>query len=151
MPAGRPRKPTGMHKVDGTFRADRHGERADAGHDFFQVPTKPKDLKGEGAKLWKLVVDNLAASRSTSKLDTASLHAMCKFWNRYLELDQRATENAFDDEFAEVLEERALKAWRAFDRIASRFGMTPADRAKLKVSPSEKKQVSPLESLGIVG
>ena len=152
MTAGRPRKPTGLHKIDGTFRADRHGDRADAAHDFFAVPEKPADLVCEAEDLWDQVVGRLASSQSTSDLDTASLHAMCLWWQRFLDLNAKATEFAWDDERAEMYENRAIKAWRAFDRIASRFGMTPADRAKLKSNPKdEQKKANPLESLGIVG
>lgn len=151
MPAGRPPKPTALHKLHGTYRDDRHGERADSeGELFTGVPDKPHDLGPDADLLWDSVVGQLKTAKVVAEIDGASLEAMCRWWGRYRELMRRVSETDFDDEVCETLELRARRAWLAFDRISSRFGMTPADRAKLKSAKPEEKE-NPLSEFGIVG
>lgn len=150
MPAGRPPKPTAMHKLHGTYRADRHGDRVDDGQVFEGVPEKPNDLGPDADLLWDQVVAQLRTAKVVAAIDEASLEAMCRWWGRYRELMRRVDKESYDDEVCETLELRARRAWLAFDRVSSQFGMTPAARAKLKTEP-KKDAHSPLDEFGIVG
>lgn len=151
MPAGRPPKPTALHKLHGTYREDRHGERADSEEELFTgIPDKPHDLGPDADLLWDHVIGQLKAAKVVTGIDSASLEAMCRWWGRYKELDRRIVKESHDDDLCETLELRARRSWLAFDRISSRFGMTPADRAKLKTAPPEER-VNPLAEFGIVG
>lgn len=148
----RTRKPTGQHKIDGTFRKDRHGDRIDAHQDFFSVPSKPKELRDDGAKLWDTLSQQLTSAKIVSKLDEPALAAMCMWWQRYLDIHRAMESLHIADDEADVLEKRANRAWKAFEGIAMRFGMTPADRAKLKQADTkDESDDNPLRSLNIVG
>lgn len=147
----RPRKPTESLKTDGTFRKDRHGDRLDASHEFFAIPSSPTNLGKDGKKLWDMVVDELAAAKVVSELDAPALQAMCQWWQRYLDITAAIADMQIEDEEVEQLENRARRAWQSFDKVAARFGMTPSDRAKLVTAPKEGCDESPLSSLGIVG
>ena len=139
----RPRKPLEQHKADGTYRADRHGgvvsadEVAGSGS-----PQMPTTFKGHAKSCWNSVVKLLVDAKIARAIDTPHLVAMCEWWARY-----RTVSDAIDKVDPGVdpmlycrLEGVAVKAWSMFSRIAGRFGMTPADRASLRVDIGEKKK-----------
>lgn len=147
----RPRKPTSQLKIDGTFRKDRHGDRIDASVDFSGQPLKPPELRDEGSALWDKLTNQLAAARIVSELDGPSLAAMCMWWQRYIDLHRAMEQLHISDEDGDILEKRANRAWKAFEGVACKFGMTPADRAKLKAAETKETKDDPLKGLGIVG
>jgi P27 family predicted phage terminase small subunit len=149
--AGRPRKPTAKHKLDGTFRKDRHGDRADVGMDLPGQPIMPAGLSDDARELWVRVVGQLTRSKVAVEIDTSQLEAMCRWWARYLENERHACEFSHDIEAGDMYEKRAKRAWDAFDKVASRFGLTPADRAKLKLPEDKNQKTDPLKEFGIVG
>lgn len=149
--AGRPRKPTAKHKLDGTFREDRHGGRGDASIALPGTPEMPVGLGDDARELWLQVVAQLMQAKIVVQIDSSQLEAMCRWWARYMENERHACEYAHDIEAGEIYERRAKRAWDAFDKVASRFGLTPADRAKLKVAGPTENKTDPLKEFGIVG
>lgn len=150
MAGGRPRKPTAQHRLEGTFRGDRHEGRGDEAIELPRDIKRPAGLKGEAKKLWDQLNRDLGRAGVLASVDAAQLEAMCRWWGRYKELEQKATETMYDIDESDIYERRARRAWDAFDKIAGRFGMTPADRAKLKQSPKESGS-DPMAEFGIVG
>src|SRR5262245_27980761 len=76
MPGGRPPTPTSLHKLRGTFRADRHGSRlSSAGSGR---PIRPRSLNGEARKHWEAVVPSLVKASVVEKLETPALTALCE-------------------------------------------------------------------------
>lgn len=148
MTAGRPPKPTSMHKLHGTYRKDRHKGRADEGTQFEGAPVKPRGMTQEEQKVWKRIIDCLPRSVLASA-DAMELEAACKWWVRHEQLLKLSKRYASDFDTAEKLERRAAKAWGITDRILSRFGMTPADRTKIRTP--KKGTDNPLSEFGIVG
>jgi hypothetical protein len=130
---GRPRKPVENHLRDGTYRADRHGPIPDE-EPAGPPPAKPKDLTGVAEKFWNLVVALVGPTLRAA--DAPQLVQMCRWWARWKECEQAI------DELAEGVEPGSMQYTRLlnsavvcsanFDRVASRFGLTPADRAKLR-------------------
>ncbi|MGL4513819.1 MAG: P27 family phage terminase small subunit [Lacipirellulaceae bacterium] len=123
MSLGRPPKPTSLHLVEGTFRGDRHGERlAEPRPDG--LPEVPAWLEGEALGHWQEVVPTLVATRVAKALDSHALAMMCTWWAEWRRLRDAPPETSG----RVYLLGRAQREWSA---LASRFGLTPADRTRL--------------------
>ena len=133
---GRPRKPVEEHKAAGTFRRDRHTD-ADRAARFFgeaarppsQPPAKPTELEGTAGDFWDHVV-RLLAGVVTAR-DGPQLVQLCRWWARWKEAeDALANATPGTTEHARLIK-AASTCSANFDRIARRFGLTPADRIGL--------------------
>ena len=121
--SGRIPLPAAVLKMRGTYRADRHAARIDLADG---EPTKPNDLPPAGEALWDSLVPRLVALGIAKALDETALAAACRWYSVYREA------------LAEGNGRNAAMAWRNCDRVLSRFGCTPADRARLRLeSPAE--------------
>jgi len=128
---GRPAKTTAQHRLAGTFRADRHGDRLD-GVVATGTPERPPcgELDDTAIWLWDLVVKCLPTG-ALGRLDSAVLFGVCRAYSLWLQ-----TERQIDGE-ADPFERRRLIRtagilWERFSRNAAKFGMNPSDRARLK-------------------
>lgn len=108
------------------------------------VPVMPRGMRPDAQKMWKLVVPMLTDLKIAKAIDTTMLQSMCEWYARYRELMfppggliEVAAECNLDEALMMVLYSnlqdvnRPAKAFAMFERVASRFGLTPADRAKL--------------------
>lgn len=84
-------------------------------------------------------------------IDTSELVGLCHWYGEWGRIMGLMRETRITDKKYFRLATLAAIAWKHFAAAASRFGMTPADRAKLKLAPSESKQDDPLESLKLIG
>ncbi len=142
MARGRPRKPTSLHKLEGTFENCVHGNRVD---ELLAIgsPVKPDWLTGPASECWDLVVGGLP-SNATATIDGPMLEALC-FWYaefRYCAAKMHAVGTNPMDEMD--LLKRCERATKLFGSAACRFGMTPSDRAKLTLLPANSKETDPL-------
>jgi P27 family predicted phage terminase small subunit len=144
---GRPRQPDELKILRGTFRADRDGDPAEA-VPASGAPKPPTHLKGDGLKFWKQVVPGLVESGVAKACDAPALAMMCEWWARYRKLSMLLDEDAPENNpVAQVLKEKQEYqrlvmlgiAWTNFDKVAARFGLTPSDRAKLRLGGEKKK------------
>lgn len=126
--AGRPRKPTNMHLLEGTFRGDRHADRAQEPKpaEGAEMPAYLRKVKG-GAKRWAQLYERLTRSHVLTELDGDGLARLC-----VLQLDFEAwaigtRREAFPS--AQLAELRQLE---------TAFGMNPAGRAKVKAVAEQK-------------
>lgn len=141
MARGRPKKPTALKILTGTYRKDRDGapnaEPKPAGS-----PKKPKDLDGEAGKFWDLIVPQLVELKIATALDAPELARLCRWWaieQKSLDyLDGLDADLVGSSEWYRV-QLQAGHARNQWDRIAARFGMSPADRAKLRIEASSSK------------
>lgn len=133
---GRPRKPTAKHKAEGTFKPSRHGGRADEVSCGGPIGSPTSGVKGEGLAVWRSIVDCLPEN-TLQALDESALESLCRWliqWRRCMaSLEQLEP----TDEIYPKLIRAADAAHKNFMILASRFGLTPADRAKLKVGGGE--------------
>lgn len=122
-------KSVAQHKIDGTFRRDRHGDRMETR--FEQgLPEKPETLTGDASRLWDTVVSGLPDG-ALCHVDWAALSVACSAF-------------AFARRFREQLERDPLntklmrcwcKAEQLFLTLSSRFGLSPLDRTRLSFAP----------------
>lgn len=126
---GRPRKPTQQLKDDGTYREDRHGGRRRAPRTTGE-PARPAGLSAAARALWAELVPALVASGVAGAIDAPALEAMCEAFAEYRAARKIRARSLAEKRQRQMLVNGALREWRA---LAARFGLTPADRAKLEV------------------
>lgn len=138
---GRPRKPTEKHKLDGTYRQDRHANRIDSGANLPPIE-KPADLAGDAADLWDLLVRTLPPGVLGAS-DMPTLAGACRWWGEWRRWDRELSnpDSEMDVYKASIL---AGMAWKCYTQAASKLGLSPVDRARLDVSA---KQESPGDAL----
>lgn len=135
--AGRPPKPTAQHKIEGTYNSTRHKDRID---DVFEqgVPEKPSTLKGRASEAWDLITSG-TPDAILCLVDQLSLEAAARWfakWDQWM-TNIEETPGGYKEQIL------AGHAWNQFQTIASKFGLTPADRAKIK-APEGQKEDDPL-------
>ena len=92
-------------------------------------PKKPRGLDKVASRLWDGIVPKLSAAGIVSEVDGVCLGDMCRWYARY-------TESAKD--WGDAQSSRlARAAWQEFASLASKFGMNPSDRARLRVAPKD--------------
>lgn len=124
--AGRPRKPTALHVVQGTHRADRHGELGTEPEDKPVSDLKPpKWLQADGRKVWReLAPIALEMGVLTESGRELFAHAC--------------------SQLAVARKQQSSDAPKSLDmafKILGQFGFTPSMKAKLAVNP---KKADPL-------
>lgn len=132
MARGRKKKPTNLHIAEGTHRADRHGDPADE----IQAEGEPipdDDLPPMGKKLWEQIVPQLITQNVVSVLDSAALNLLCRQYARGMAWDQKILNRKRLDKNMMKDERMSSMIWNDFARMAARFGLSPADRASLRI------------------
>jgi phage terminase small subunit len=130
MGRGRPRKSIEQHLADGTYRADRHGPLPTA-DDPTPPPVKPSDLGGEAGEFWDQVTGLLRGV--VRDRDAPLLAELCWQWAELRRIKAVIAKTKPGAKgYNQLLVGHAITTDK-FDKIAGRFGLTPADRAKLKV------------------
>jgi phage terminase small subunit len=132
---GRKPKPATLLMRQGTYRPGRHEVQPRAVGDL----AKPRDLGKFGSKLWDGVIDFIEQQAGAGECDTECVAGMCRWYNEYRRLAEAVAALPPTDEDHRTLLYSAATAWRSFIDMASRFGITPADRARLKHSAEEHK------------
>lgn len=125
MPAGRHPKPLNILKLEGGYRPSRHDGRNHASLTDDPPPDRPAHMEGLAATVWDYVV----ATRSNwlAPSDRMALEHLCDLWVLRTEALTRYRADANSREAR-----TAFRDWSAmFVQVASRFGLTPSDRARL--------------------
>jgi phage terminase small subunit len=142
MPGGRPPKPLALKVLDGTFRADRDASTLSSGIAADGTPDKPADLLDQAGLFWDRFVPELVRFGVAKGIDTPQLTSLCVSWG---EMERcREAIQALDPRSKKYFRLQHQHAvWKkAFDVLASKFGMTPVDREKLHIDkPKENTGV----------
>jgi phage terminase small subunit len=132
----RPPKPTALHRAAETYREDRHGTRIDE-----QVaggsPQKPDWLNADASWAWDEITSCLAAGVLAS-VDVLLLAGTCRWWAEWRRWDLAMGDGECDPYKAGCM---AGMAWKAFTVGASKLGLSPVDRARLR-APERKQEQS---------
>jgi P27 family predicted phage terminase small subunit len=130
---GPPKQPLELKLLNGTYRRDRDGDLAERVV-VLGEPKKPEDLPPEASAFWEQWVPRLVELGIAKDVDAPALEQMCFWWARSKELRQvlqKISRAVLTKEYfrTQVL---AAQADKSFNNIASRFGLTPADRTRLR-------------------
>lgn len=129
-------KPTAVLKLEGNYRPARHAGRVDE-TPLAGEPVKPEGMSPAESALWEQVTKSYSGRNVLAELDTAALQTLCEFWGLYQDARQKAKANPTDKEIRCAV----VAYFGAFERLAGKFGLTPAARAALKVTPAKEKNV----------
>lgn len=133
-------KPTQLHLLDGTFRKDRHRQRADfTPLPGGKLPPPPDDLPDEVTAAWLRLAKSLEHHYFTVS-DVEAFLSLCVVWAAWWKAQAWVFEHGFTDEY-ETKDGRLVKQLAHEYKVMSdmtnkllnyfsRFGMTPADRAR---------------------
>lgn len=126
MSRGRPRKPSAIRHLEG------NRSRTDIPPDLPLpgVPECPDRLEGTAREHFNFIAAELSAIGVAKRLDTDALAILSDLWRTYWEC------SAAKDVDGQC---KVVAKWAA---LAGKFGLTPADRAKIMAAPVEKKDVT---------
>ena len=140
MPAGRPPKPTALHKLDGTLRKERHGDAVRAES---KLLTPPDHLDTIARQEWLKVAGELHNVELTTSLDLTMLEQYCitySLWRAALDdLQQygsvQETKTGYSQQTGYFTV--AIKLGKEVREIAREFGLTPSSRTRLRIQGAE--------------
>lgn len=126
MPARK--KPIEQHQLQGTYRADRHGPLAADDRPADELPPKPAGLTPEEAAVWDRLAPLLLGTVKVRDVpafeELCGVKVMCERFRRaVLDLPTNAA--------TKTLVSYGI-ALDKLIKLSERFGLTPADRAKLR-------------------
>jgi P27 family predicted phage terminase small subunit len=100
-------------------------------------PVRPDWLEGLARDLWDSITPGLVATGVAKARDTVALIGMCEWWALYRRLMDALSSEDVSPKLAPLAAQAGI-AWDKFSQMASKFGMTPSDRAKLRVEMPQK-------------
>ena len=147
MTAGRPRKPTALHKLQGTYRPREHGSRNEP-----EVPdakaTLPRwaGLEGEAEKCYRRLAPMLSSMRVLTEADVAALVQLARRYGEYMHAAELVEESGttYTSQGREGIQIKPHpnvairdRAWQDFQRGLAEFGLTPSSRSKIAAPPKQ--------------
>jgi hypothetical protein len=140
------RKPTELHRLAGTFRADRHGRRLEAGGEADGL-RKPGWLRGNGARIFYAIVNSLVrpALAASDVLVIAGAARWWALWHGTMTKLEAGEGDAYK------LTLLASIQWKAFEKTAAKLGLSPIDRARLTLDVGVPASAEPELRSKIVG
>ncbi len=139
--SGRKRKSTAQHKADGSYRADRHADRADQICELSPLK-KPEGLSPLQSSLWDAVLNTLPPGL-VGTIDAPGMMGLVRWYEVY----DRAMRLVEQDATDTIAMKQAKTAWDSFWKCASEFGIGPSNRARLKVPLDPQSDDDPFHSL----
>lgn len=147
--SGPPPTPSSILKARGSWRAKKRQKEGEPALSV-ERPSCPAWLSKEAKAEWGRQVKHLERMGVLAKTDRAALAGYCQAWGEFVRACW-VIENGEDDKGTNKGETTigstgnlVVSPWckirdRAFERmmaVASRFGFTPADRARLRADPA---------------
>lgn len=149
---GRPRKPTYLKVLHGTYRPDRAPKNEPQPEP--STPSCPKWLHPEAKREWRRIVPHLEKLGLLTQVDRAALAAYCQLYARWWEAERairqygmtQTTETGYVAQRPEVgIANTALKQMRAY---LSEFGLSPASRSRIDAPTAPEKPRNAFAELG---
>ena len=137
----RPRKPSSLHLVQGTARADRRND-SEPEPMLLNDLAPPKHLSERSAAVWTEVAPMLRRLQVLTEADVISLEMLCD-----AVADYRLAREECGDEFvawshkgSQMLNQwlvAKMAASKRAEAFMSRFGMDPVSRSRVMVNPQQ--------------
>lgn len=133
---GHNRKPKAILQLQGALRTARHADMAD---DVLAIgqPIKPDGLPPYADAMWEHVIRSIHPD-ILAESDTSSLEGMCHWYSVW-----RSHILSIDASELRI----AAAAWDRFAAVSIRFGMSPVDRTKIKLTAKPNRKKDPMEEL----
>lgn len=145
------RKPSVIKQIEGTYRKDR-AVKNEVQPTIALSTDYPTDLNEWGGKLWLDIMDEYQKLGLITKVDVASLMAVCMEWGRYceasdilaaqgLQIEEEIYNNKGDIVGTKTVTNPLIRvvsdAFKNYKSMCVEFGMTPASRTKI-AAPDQK-------------
>jgi len=96
-------------------------------------PIPDKDLPELGLRLWNQIIPQLVKSGVATTIDSPLLNKLCRLYARGMEWDEKIFSLKRLDNNMMKKERISSVIWNDFNRIACKFGLSPADRASIRI------------------
>lgn len=107
-----------------------------------ESPATPEHLDGEAREEWDRVVKSLGTQGALSQSDYAALVTYCETWGEDRTLtDELAELPRHSDEWKDAMRQKR-EAQKILLTMWSRFGLTPADRPRVKITKGKGKDAN---------
>jgi len=136
----------------GTFRPDRHGGTEPQPGTLAKVPKAPKNLGDIARRIWRQTAKRLIAIDLLTESDLGALESYCLAYERAIEAEAVVAKEGRVVETPQgkkrhpelMTAERARADMRKYEAL---FGMSPADRARLRTQPKPAPAASPWDEV----
>jgi hypothetical protein len=151
MPAGRPRKPTEQLKLSGTYRADRHGNNADACiADTLAVPVEvePPDsiIDSYCREHYKYHINLLIRLKILTLSDIPEIELLYQTLQQLRRIRERLNAMDIDTPGYIALSELLLKLSNYFSKVAQKYYISPTSRTRIQLEQLNLDQAKKKES-----
>ena len=137
---GRKPKPTSLKRLQGTYRADRANPNEPQFGVPQRMPSPPDYLSDEAADIWRELGRMLLEAGLFTKIDKFALGMFCAAAARWMDAERKVqksgpvlisekTGQPYTNPFLHV----ANRAWDQMKQMFGEFGLTPAERARMKI------------------
>ena len=139
---GKPRKPTAKHKLDGTYRGDRHAGLGEV--TFPDADLKPPaELNEAGRGEWNALAPDLHRQGMLTRADRTAFTLYCQAYADYASITRKLNRKGAPDHGTPKRKDMVLermKAYTILKDVMARFGFTPSDRAGLPAAPPKEPE-----------
>jgi P27 family predicted phage terminase small subunit len=90
--------------------------------------------------MWQAVVPSLVATGVATEFDSAELTVMCEWWRQYRKIQKAINKVGATNPAYYKLMIQMNMASNNFDKLAAKFGMTPADRTRVRVEKPKQEE-----------
>lgn len=144
MPGGRPRKTDQQKKLEGTFRKDRSSTGSLSYTAITKVPPAPESFDDVAKAVWKTICEELIKIGMMEAIDIYNIQVICKnysiYWKCINEMgDQFIVDTGTGSTKTNPLFTTANQALTMANQLAAKYGFSPTDRMKLKLTATNEK------------
>lgn len=139
---GRKRKPTKLKILEGEKNKDRINTNEPEPEP--EIPECPSHLNEEAKKEWERIVPELYQLGLMTKIDMSAIAGYCQSYGRWVEAEKLLKEESFIDfspkgyPMQNPLITISNRALELIHKFLTEFGMTPASRSRIIISPENK-------------
>ena len=149
--AGRPRTPTKLKKLKGTFQKSR-SVKNEMQVEPWESDAPPHKLEGYALAEWNRLLPQLKLSGVVGKIDQSSLFALCNEWGKYMDAEEllkkngRVVKSPNGYPMIHPYEIISAQSFKRYKEMATQFGVTPASRSKVGSSGESAPAQDPYEA-----
>lgn len=161
MAAGRPRLTDAEKKRKGTFRKDQSSAGSISYSAITKIPSPPESFDEVATAVWNTICGEMIKLQILQNIDIYNLQVICKnmeiYWKCMNEMgDNFIVDTGTGSTKTNPLFTTANQAIAIADKLSSKYGFTPSDRMKLKMTavdnkPKENKAMSIIHRKRAIG
>lgn len=147
MPSGRPKKPTEIKKLEGTYRKDRDANNSDVVLKNTEIILTVEKIKcpksitnSEVKKYFSKLTQGLLSIGVLSGADLPQIEQLCVILQKLKDAQQQFNDASVFDEDFDLIEKRYLRLVEKFDFLAAKYYVSPVARSKIRLDELNIKE-----------